>query len=143
MEIYSEEEKQRVAEFSGIRRTPKGEHRYAGDNGKSMLRAKQFVPVEYKVWILVDEVSEKEGSLWLPETTIDRQQEQRDTGTLIKASEMAFSDWNGRKPEIGEKVVFSKYAGSIFRFPKVEGIGVDRYRLCNDKDICAVIEEEK
>jgi len=98
-------------------------------------------PIEYKVLIRVDELLDRSsGGIFIPETAMEREQYAHDRGVLVDASEMAFGDWTGRKPEIGNKVIFSKYAGSIIMYE-----GPDRkrqrYRLCNDKDICAVIEE--
>jgi len=98
-------------------------------------------PVEYKVLIRVDEVEDRSsGGIYLPESSLEREQMAHDRGVLSDKSEMAFSDWKGRKPEVGEKVIFNKYAGSIIQF-RPDDRTLQRYRLCNDKDICAILEE--
>ena len=95
-------------------------------------------PVEYKVLIKPDAVNGKtSGGILMPENAIERQEAIRDTGILVDASEMAFSDWKGRKPELGDRVVFSRYAGSIYQHDKTR----EKFRLMNDKDICAIMEE--
>ena len=97
-------------------------------------------PVEYKVLIKVDEINDKsEGGIWIPESRLEREQMAHDRGTLVDVSEMAFEDWPGRRPQVGEKVIFSKYAGSIIMFENKDRMR-ERYRLCNDKDICAILE---
>jgi len=98
-------------------------------------------PVEYKVLILVDEVEDKSsGGIFLPESTREREQQANDRGILVAVSEMAFSDWSGQIPHAGQKVIFNKYAGSIIQHRPDERT-LHKYRLCNDKDICAILEE--
>jgi len=102
-----------------------------------------IVPVEYKVLIKIDEIDDKSsGGILLPENTREREQMAHDRGTLIEASDMAFSDWKGLKPEAGDKVIFNKYAGTVIQFRR-EDRTMSRFRLCNDKDVCAVIKEAK
>lgn len=99
-------------------------------------------PVEFGVLIQVDEVEDKSsGGLFLPETVLEREQLSHDRGTLISKSEMAFEDWQGTVPEVGEKVIFKKYAGTVIQHREERKV-VGKYRLCKDKDIVAVIREE-
>ena len=94
--------------------------------------------VEFKVLLLPDEVKEtvgKENLIVLAETTRDKLQAQASRGTLVKASPMAFSDWNGVIPMEGDKVVFIKFAGELFK-----GNDDKEYRIANDKDILAILE---
>jgi len=37
-------------------------------------------------------------------------------------------------------VIFNRYAGSLITIKNDDG-SRENYRLCNDKDICAIIEE--
>jgi chaperonin GroES len=97
-------------------------------------------PVEYKVLIEVDEVSDKsDGGLFLPDSARERQEMAHDRGTLIEVGGMAFGDWKGNTPQIGDKVIFNKYAGSMIQHRQEK---LTKYRLCNDKDICAILEVE-
>ena len=98
-------------------------------------------PVEYKVLVKVDEViNQSSGGIWLPDVTRDREQAGNDRGILVDVGGMAFSDWRGKKPNVGDKVIFGKYAGSVIMFK--EDRTTTNYRLCNDKDICGIIVEE-
>jgi len=98
-------------------------------------------PIEYKVLIKPDKFEEKSGGgIYFPDDARDRLQHAQDRGTIIDCSDMAFSDWKGRKPKIGEKVIFNKYSGSLINIREKSDIGGD-YRICNDKDIVAIWEE--
>jgi co-chaperonin GroES (HSP10) len=97
-------------------------------------------PVEYKILIQVDLVEEKIGRILIPETAREREQTAHDRGILVDAGDMAFSDWHGNKPKIGDKIIFNKYAGTIIQFREERELM--KFRLCNDKDICAILEEE-
>ncbi len=98
-------------------------------------------PVEYKVLIRVDEVEDKSaGGIYLADTTREREQMAHDRGTLVDMSEMAFSDWKGTKPKPEDKVIFNKYAGTVIQH-RTKDRNITRYRLCNDNDICAILEE--
>ena len=98
-------------------------------------------PVQFRVLISVDEVGEQtKGGIWLAETTLEREQMGHDRGTLIAKSDMAFSDWNGTKPQVGDKIIFKKFAGTIIKYRDEKKV-IGEYRLCNDKEILAIIKE--
>jgi len=97
-------------------------------------------PVEYKVLICVDQVEDtSKGGLYLPESTREREQMAHDRGILVAVSKMAFDNWDGDIPKPGDKIIFSKYAGTVIQFR--DGRDIGKYRLCNDKDVCAIIKE--
>jgi len=106
------------------------------------MKIESLKPVEFGVLIQVEEVNDKSnGGLFLPESSIEREQMAHDRGTLISKSDMAFEDWNGTVPEVGDKVIFKKYAGTVIQHREDRTI-VGKYRLCKDKDIVAVIRED-
>jgi len=99
----------------------------------------KVIPVEFKVLIKPDKVEDRSsGGLYLPDSARDRQQYAVDRGEVIAFGDGFFSELPGPIPKIGDKVIFNRYAGSLISL----GDGKDRedYRLCNDKDICAIIE---
>ncbi len=104
------------------------------------------VPVEYRVLVLPDDVDEvSDGGILIPVDTQARDEAARDQGILVAVSGRAFTGdpWEGsRKPQLGERVFFNKYAGSTFLYPKDSHTG-KRYRLLNDKDIVAILEEKE
>ena len=98
----------------------------------------KILPCEFKVLIEPEIIEEKTaGGIILAPITKDKEQMAQVRGILIAIGGNAFEDWND-KPQAGMKVYFGKYAGYI-----VKGNDGKEYRLCNDKDICAIIEEEK
>lgn len=99
-----------------------------------------IIPVEFKVLIKVSDIDFSPVIL-LPDTVRDKQQMANDRGILVAVSDMAFSDWKGRKPKAGDAVIFNRYAGSVIHYQK-KGKDREQFRLCNDKDICAIIEED-
>jgi co-chaperonin GroES (HSP10) len=110
-------------------------------NEEANIGYKGVIPVEYKVLIVPDVVDDQsQGGLYLPESARERQQYAMDRGVILAVGEGFFEDIPGPKPKVGDKVIFSKYAGSTL------DIFIDgkrrTCRLCNDKDICAVIKEE-
>lgn len=100
-----------------------------------------LIPVEYKVVILPDKVSEKLGKeeiIISPETVQDMDQRAQVRGTVIAVSEMAFNDWVGYKPKVGDRVYYGKYAGII---TDEEDDNEVQYRIINDKDIACIIKK--
>ena len=99
-------------------------------------------PIEFKVLVKVEEVKDQSaGGIYLPDSSWERQELANDRGTIVAMSDGAFFDWMGETPEVGDKVIFSKYAGTIIDHQKGKDAPRERYRLCNDKDICAIIKE--
>lgn len=97
-------------------------------------------PTEYRVLIRPKEVSDKIGSIIIPDESKDRNQFAQIEGTLVAISPLAFTyanegEWAGAsKPKPGDVVLYAKYAGAVVKGRD----GVD-YRIVNDKDITAVL----
>lgn len=91
-------------------------------------------PLEYKVIVFPDPVSEQEeGSIMVkPIQVMDNERRMRTRGILVDFSDMAFSDWKCDKPSRGDVVEFSMYAGQFFN-----GDDGKEYRIMNDKDLVA------
>lgn len=95
-------------------------------------------PVEYKVLVKLDPVLERTaGGLLLAKETLERQQMAETKATLVAVGGMAFQDWTGTIPKPGDRVLISKYAGQ----PPKAGDLDNLYRICTDKDVCAVLDE--
>lgn len=96
-----------------------------------------LVPVEYRCVLKLDPVEQKTaGGIILPNERTEKDQMAATRGTLVAIGGNAFTDWEGRTPEVGDKVLIQKYAGQ-FRAADPE----DLYRVVQDKEILAVIEE--
>lgn len=95
-------------------------------------------PVEFKVLVKPDKVDEMSGPLFVPAHVRDKMQLAEIKSTLVAAGGNAFEDWSGARPAPGDRVYIAKYAGLY-----VKGEDGEEYRLCNDKDIVAIIDEAK
>lgn len=97
-------------------------------------------PIEFNVLIRQDEIPKKtKVGLILPEDQVDKRKHAQTLGTLVATSPLAFSyaDWpdGSRKPEVGDRVVFARFAGTFVDDPA----GGEEFRVVKDKDIVAVI----
>lgn len=109
--------------------------------------AVRVVPLADMVYIKVTKVAERIGGSILvkPDETRDREQMAHDIGIMVRKGDMAFGDWVGRKPDIGETVVFDRYKGRLFEFRNEDDSGsrsITQYRLCGDSDVRGIVEEE-
>ncbi len=107
-----------------------------------MTNESGLIPSEYNVVVKPDAVEEvTKGGIILPVSTTDRDKLAADEGTLIAVSPHAFSyaDWpEGEKPpQVGDRVVFARYAGSLIKRGDAE------YRILKDSNIIAVVTEPK
>ncbi len=64
----------------------------------------------------------------------ERLQHSQVEGTLIAVGGNCFDDWKDPIPEVGDKVIFDKYAGFI------KEVGGKEYRVISDTDILAIGE---
>lgn len=102
-------------------------------------------PVEYRVLVhpfKIEETDEilkgaKEAGIYIPEDNNQREQMTQQKGRLIAMGGNAFTDWQYPIPAIGDVVLFAKYSGYT-----IKGEDGEFYRMLNDKDISAIINEE-
>lgn len=108
--------------------------------------SEKYKPIEYKVLLMADVVSEttESGLLFKPDIARDRQQIAQDRGRIMSFGGKAFNDFGEPKPRIGDKVLMNKHAGYRFSHrEKEEGKRMDYdLRVVNDKDINMILEEE-
>lgn len=93
-------------------------------------------PVGVRVIVLPDEVEEKKGSIYLPDTVKDKERMAQVKATLVAMGGNAFDGIIGAVPKVGERVYVGKYAG-------IRQVGRDeKFQVVNDEDIIAIIREE-
>lgn len=100
-------------------------------------------PLEFKVVVLPDEMEAvSDGGLIIPDVTRERVQYACETGVIVSMAGNAFGDTSlfAEKPKVGDRVFFSKYSGSLFEIRKKDSRETTKYRLMNDKDICAILK---
>ena len=98
-------------------------------------------PIEYKVLVKPIETEKvTAGGILLPDEHVDRLEGAVMKGEVIEASPWAFdfieSEGDTVGAAVGVIVLFAKYAGAI-----VDGKDGIKYRLVNDKDILAILDE--
>jgi len=99
-----------------------------------------LMPLEFFVIVELDPTEERTpGGLILPSKVQEQDKLATQEGTLIAASPHAFTyaeGWpEGSKPEVGQRVLFKRYAGHLH---EREG---KTYRVLNDKDLVAIVSE--
>ena len=101
-------------------------------------------PVEYKILVLPDKVDDMSGGLYLPDSSVSRDQTAQERGLLIEVGGNAFEGWDASEdkiiPRAGNRVIYSKYSGM-----QVTGKDLDEkrpviYRVMNDKYIVAIVD---
>ena len=92
-------------------------------------------PIGVRVVVLPDEVEEKVGSIYMPDTVRDKERMAQVKATVVAMGGNAFDGIDGMRPDIGSRVYVGKYAG-------IHKVGKDeKYQVVNDEDIIAVIKE--
>ena len=104
-----------------------------------MVNSSGLIPVEFFVVVELDPAEEKtKGGLYLPPSVQDKDKVSAQEGTLIAVSPHAFdyaADWpEGSKPQVGQRVLFKRYDGSLHER------GERQFKLLNDKSIIAIVE---
>lgn len=104
-----------------------------------MSNGSGLIPLEFFVVVELDPLEERtKGGIILPAQVSDKDKLATQEGTLVAASPHAFTyaEWRAdmRKPDVGERVLFKRYAGALH-----ERDG-RTYRLLNDKDLVAIVE---
>lgn len=98
-------------------------------------------PIEFRVLVEPLAISDKVGSIIIPDSKRDQEKYAQTKGRIVAVSPFAFNyfDIEGEqtdKPKAGALVLYAKYAGVV-----VKGKDGKDYTIISDKDVCAVIEE--
>lgn len=98
-------------------------------------------PTKFNILLRVfDEEDVTAGGIIRPEADLDKTLFDKTFCVLVAAGEEAFTKANGEywaeKPEIGDSVITSKYAGNMYRDENF-----NLYRHAHDADVCFVIKE--
>lgn len=105
-------------------------------------------PFDKKILVRMDRIEEKVGSLYLPPDARDKQQLAEIYGTVVAVGANAFgeaieeAERLGRTadvPQPGDRICLARYAGVLIHQKKTKD--GNEYRMCNDEDVVAVVEE--
>ena len=95
-------------------------------------------PKGHRVLIRAEEVEEKkEGGILLPSEIQKREQLAEIRGRVVELGSTAYADQTEPFCKVGDRVIFAKYSGIVY-----DGKDGLEYRVINDLDIVAVIDEE-
>lgn len=96
-------------------------------------------PCGWRILIKPQEVLEKSagGIILTTETTKDREQMANTTGVVMAMGDQCFADEPTAWCSVGDKVIFAKYAGLLYK-----GKDGNHYRVINDKDIVGSLDSD-
>ena len=99
------------------------------------INPSKLVPLFYEVLVKPDTIDEQHGSIFIPLKVRDRQQLAEVKSTLIAVGGNAFEGRAEPLPKIGDRVYVTRYSGFLVR-----GEDGEVYRICNEKDVKAIIK---
>lgn len=106
--------------------------------GAALVDTSGITPLEFNVLLRQDDVSAKQGLIYLPDDEVDRRKHAQTRGTIIAVSPLAFNEdvfpCDMERPKPGDRVAFARHAGTF-----IEGTDGVEYRVVKDKDIVARI----
>lgn len=97
-------------------------------------------PCSYHVLVRPDNVAERQGTIFLPQSTREREQYAQVFGTIVDIGPTAWKGFDSGEPwaAVGDRVSYAKYGGFLLEDPETK----EHFRLLLDKDIVAVITGE-
>lgn len=128
---------EREAMCAGLRRQLGGPYAYATAPNPSGI-----IPMDLRILVRPDTVEEKsKGGIILPESAQEKEKYAQCKATVVAIGENAFEEAASRspafvKPQPGTRVLIAKYGGVLLK----GNDGVE-YRIMNDEDIIARLEE--
>lgn len=97
-----------------------------------------LTPKGFNVLVAVEPVEDKIGSVYIPDSTRQKEEVVQVRGRIVAMSPCAFdfAEFGSERPKVGDAIQFAKLAGFVT-------IGADgrKYRCILDKDVALVIDE--
>lgn len=108
------------------------------DCGVVTVNTSGITPLEYRVLIKADSTERiTEGGIVIPESIAEKQDMAQVKATVVAIGGNCFEDWKDPElPHAGSRVSTKKYAGFV-----IKGKDGGEYRIVNDKDITALLDE--
>ena len=96
-------------------------------------------PVGHRVLVLPVEIEKKtESGIFLPDKVVMMEESAQTQGTIIAIGDTCWEDEQAPWAEVGDFVMFGKYAGVVY-----EGNDGKKYRVLNDRDIVAILTKKE
>lgn len=111
------------------------------DTGKTLTQDEIPTPLGWKCVVKPDGAMKKVGNILMPDEAVASEKYFTSTGVLVAIGETAYCNkqtgkrWAGEWPEVGDRVIFARYAGKKAHINGVELI------VCNDEDIVCKVNE--
>jgi len=98
-----------------------------------------ITPVGHRVLVLPEETERKTKSgIILQDKTVMMEESAQTQGTVIAIGDTCWEDEQAPWAEVGDFVMFGKYAGVVY-----EGNDGKKYRVLNDRDIVAILTKKE
>jgi len=96
-------------------------------------------PCSYHVLVRPDNVAERQGTIYLPSASVQREQMAQVIGTIVAVGPTAWKGFDDGEPwaSVGDRVSYAKYGGVLMKDPETD----EHFRLLLDKDIVAIVSE--
>lgn len=93
-------------------------------------------PLGYRILIEPEDLEEKtEGGIVIPDTIRDKERLATQTGKVVAVGKQAWSEDEQAWAEVGDRVMFGKYAQKRIKDPDTD----KEYVLVNDQDLIAIL----
>jgi len=98
-------------------------------------------PIGHRVLIYPDQLSDRRGSIYVPESVRRQEQYAHIFGTVVKVGPQAWKAFDDGTPwcKVGDRVIFAKYGGLVLEDPNTKEL----YRCLNDEDCVGIINDNK
>jgi len=98
----------------------------------------KVTPIEYKVLVKPLDIEQvTSGGIIIPETAREKWFVAQEKAVIIATGGNAFEDMKKPLPRVGDMVLVNRYAGTFFTDKETR----EKYKIVNDKDITAILEE--
>ncbi len=96
-------------------------------------------PVGWRILVKPKEVLEKSagGIILSTEKNKEREQMSNTTGVVVAMGDQCYSDEPAPWCKVGDKIIFAKYAGLLYK-----GRDGEQYRMINDKDCTGTLDAD-
>ena len=96
-------------------------------------------PCSYHVLVRPDNVAERQGTIFLPAASVQREQMAQVVGTIVAIGPTAWKGFDDGDAwaAVGDRVSYAKYGGVLMKDPETD----EHFRLLLDKDIVAIVSE--
>jgi co-chaperonin GroES (HSP10) len=96
-----------------------------------------ITPCGHRIIVRPDSIPERQGTLYLPTTTREREKYAQTFGVIVAIGPTAWKAFDSGEPwaKVGDHISFAKYGGYLVEDPETK----EHFRILNDEDCVSVI----